>query len=52
MNAPSRKERFLASIPQASIEAALDGALGDVARISYGTTKDNRNTSIASYSFD
>ena len=35
-----------------SIDAAHDGALGDVARISYGSTKANRNTRIASYEFD
>ncbi len=35
-----------------SIDAAHDGALGDVARISYGITKANRNTNIASFDFD
>ncbi len=35
-----------------SIDAAHDGALGDVARVSYGVTKANRNTNIASYQFD
>jgi hypothetical protein len=35
-----------------SIDAAHDKAMGDVSRVSYGTTKANKNTRIASYEFD
>ena len=37
---------------QTSVDMSHDGVLGDVARISYGVTKHNRNTNIASYTFD
>jgi hypothetical protein len=37
---------------QTSIDQAHDKALGDVSRISYGVTKANKNTRIASYDFD